>query len=140
MRELDNSNHDYSENIAEAIKKHFDDNDWNYAFDEDNGIFMASINIGDKLNTINLILHVHDDAFTIYFVIPVNAGKKVRSKVTEFITRANYGMRCANFEMDYSDGEIRLKIFTPVHTEELSDYTIGFSIFLGVTIIKRYGI
>ena len=33
-----------------------------------------------------------------------------RQDIAEYLTRANYGMVMGNFEMDYSDGEIRYLI------------------------------
>ena len=44
-----------------------------------------------------------------YVVAPVKAPEEERSAVAEYITRANYGLRIGNLEMDFDDGEIRCK-------------------------------
>ena len=47
--------------------------------------------------------------FLFYVIAPVKAPEEVRAAVAEYITRANYGLRIGNFEMDYTDGEVRYK-------------------------------
>ncbi len=54
-------------------------------------------------------IRVDLEQFVFYVVAPVKAPEEVRPAVAEYITRANYGLRIGNFEMDYSDGEIRCK-------------------------------
>ena len=44
-----------------------------------------------------------------YSVLPLNVPDEKRHAVAEFITRANYAMAIGNFEMDFSDGEVRFK-------------------------------
>jgi hypothetical protein len=45
--------------------------------------------------------------FYIYFPKPVPPGR--RKAITEFITRANFGLVVGNFELDLIDGELRYK-------------------------------
>ena len=54
-------------------------------------------------------IRVELEQFIFYVVAPVKAPEEVRSSVAEYITRANYGLRIGNFEMDFKDGEIRCK-------------------------------
>ncbi len=49
------------------------------------------------------------EQFVFYAVAPVNVPKASRQAVAEFIARANYGLRIGNFELDFSDGEVRYK-------------------------------
>ena len=49
------------------------------------------------------------EQFVFYAVAPVNVPQASRQAVAEFIARANYGLRIGNFEMDFSDGEVRYK-------------------------------
>jgi hypothetical protein len=49
------------------------------------------------------------EQFLFYVIAPVKAPEPQRAVVAEYLTRANYGLRIGNFEMDYSDGEIRYK-------------------------------
>ena len=46
-----------------------------------------------------------------HFIMPVGAGtdKDDQRRVSEFLARANYGLRRLCFEMDLNDGEIYLR-------------------------------
>lgn len=44
-----------------------------------------------------------------YAVAPLQAPPATRNAVAEFVTRANYGLWVGNFEMDWTDGEVRYK-------------------------------
>ena len=46
--------------------------------------------------------------------IAMNATKEkeILAKVAEYITRANYGIVNGNFELDYSTGQVRYKVYT----------------------------
>lgn len=50
------------------------------------------------------------DQVLIFTVFPTNIPENQRTRVAEFITRANYGLIIGNFEMDFSDGELRYKV------------------------------
>ena len=49
------------------------------------------------------------EQFLFYAIAPVKVPEEARMAAAEFITRANYGLRIGNFEIDFSDGEIRYK-------------------------------
>lgn len=44
-----------------------------------------------------------------YSVAPIKVPEAKRMAIADFLTRANYGMVMGNFELDFSDGEIRYK-------------------------------
>jgi hypothetical protein len=43
-----------------------------------------------------------------------------RAAVAEFLTRANYGLRVGNFEMDFDDGEVRYRTSVDLAGEALA--------------------
>lgn len=45
----------------------------------------------------------------IYTICSVNIPLAKRNAISEFITRANHSLILGNFEMDFSDGEVRYK-------------------------------
>lgn len=75
-----------------------------------------------------------------YSVCPVPAPEAKRTAVAEFITRANYGMATGNFEMDFSDGEVRYK--TSLECEDVSpidDFNlIRPMVYRNLTMLDRY--
>lgn len=62
-----------------------------------------------------------------YFIPPIKVEEDdLLLPVAEYVTRANYGMLFGNFEMDFSDGEVRYKKTiawreTPVAMSEILD-------------------
>lgn len=73
-----------------------------------------------------------------YSVAPVQIPEDKRAALAEFITRANYGLILGNFELDYTDGELRYKTSldvegTPLTTELLQPLT-----FANVSTMDRY--
>jgi hypothetical protein len=58
--------------------------------------------------------------------------------VAEFITRANYGLRIGNFELDFRDGEVRYKSSLDFEGETLTPGLVKFAIYPAVQTMDRY--
>ena len=81
---------------------------------------------------------VNLEQFLFYAVAGVRAPEDVRPAIAEFITRANYGLRIGNFEMDYSDGEVRYKTSVDFEENALSPMLIRNTVYPAVTTMDRY--
>ena len=83
---------------------------------------------------------VRDDLeqLLLYAIAPNNVPEDKRRDAAEFITRANYGLRIGNFEMDFSDGEIRYKSSLDFEDEVLSPALIKNAIYPAVQTMDRY--
>ncbi len=73
-----------------------------------------------------------------YVLAPVKAPEDRLDEVAEFLTRANYGLRIGNFEMDYNDGEVRYKSSLDFEGEPLSPRLIRNAIYPAVQTLDRY--
>jgi hypothetical protein len=78
------------------------------------------------------------EQFLFYVMAPVKAPEEARPAVAEYITRANYGMRIGNFEMDFSDGEVRYKSSLDFERVDLSAELIKNTIYPAVETMDRY--
>ncbi len=76
--------------------------------------------------------------FVFYSVLPVKAPAEKRQAIAEFLTRANYGMLIGNFEMDFSDGEIRYKTSIDVEGDELTAPLLKQLLYANVLTMDRY--
>ena len=76
--------------------------------------------------------------FIFYSVCPLAAPPEKLAQVTEFITRANYGMIVGNFELDYSDGEVRYKTSIAFGAEPLSATLIKEAVYNNIAIMDEY--
>jgi len=73
-----------------------------------------------------------------YSVSPVNIPEDRRPAVAEYITRANYGLNVGNFEIDYTDGEVRYKSSIDVENTELTSARIHNVVYASVWMMDRY--
>lgn len=132
----------YSEDIANEIRGFLLDDDWKFDFDDEKGIFRFGVNIDGKMKHVNYFVPVRDDSYTVYAISPVSADsddEEVMRNITEFICRANYGLRNGNFEIDIRDGEIRYKVFVDCDGGILpSRDVIRGSIIIPAMMFERY--
>ncbi len=132
---------DYSPEIVNVIDKYLTDNDWHYSFDDEKGFFIFNLTISSKINELHYVITVAEDCYTVYAVSSIGGDTddpKMMRSLVEFITRANYGMRNGNFEMDMNDGEIRYKSFVDCEDFTPSDEVIANSIYCPSAMFKRY--
>ncbi len=73
-----------------------------------------------------------------YIIAPVKVPEAERVQVAEFITRANYGLRIGNFEMDFGDGEVRYKSSLDFEGDSLTPALIKNAIYPAVHTMDRY--
>lgn len=78
------------------------------------------------------------EQFLFYVMAPIKAPEDTRHTVAEYTARANYGMRIGNFEMDFSDGEIRYKSSLDFEASMLTRELIRSAIYPAVETMDRY--
>ncbi len=78
------------------------------------------------------------EQFLFYVMAPTKAAVEQRLRVAEFITRANYGLRIGNFELDFRDGEVRYKSSLDFEGVELTPALIRNAIYPAVQTMDRY--
>ena len=83
---------------------------------------------------------VEDDVnqrFYFYSVCLLKAQENLMN-IAEFITRANYGLSIGNFELDFSDGEIRFKTSIDITEDGFGLATIERLAYTNVLMMDRY--
>lgn len=102
--------HREKENVYfQRLKSFFNVSDWDVdpAKSENQiGLYFTGFN-----GTWPCIAHIAEDGetFTFYSIYPHPIPEAYLPNITEFITRANFGMMIGNFELDLNDGELRYK-------------------------------
>lgn len=141
MREINGQERSYNENIAAAIKKFFEDDEWHFDFNEVEGVFKCGLAVHGKLGDVQVVVTVGINDFTCYHILRIKASEDVRNEVAEYLTRANYGLKLGNFEMDFRDGEIRYKSYEMIsEAEEAPDEEIiRRCVYVGGAMVSRYG-
>lgn len=78
------------------------------------------------------------EQFLFYVIASVKAPPEQRTAVAEFITRANFGLRIGNFELDYGDGEVRYKSSIDFEGQPLTKRLIKNAVYPAVQTMDRY--
>ncbi len=83
-------------------------------------------------------IRVDLEQFLFYVIAPVKAPEDMRAHVAEYIARANYGLRIGNFELDYTDGEVRYKSSVDFEGERLTPQFIKNAMYPAVHTMDFY--
>ena len=78
------------------------------------------------------------DRFSIHSSAPVRVPEAKRQAVAEYLTRANWGMSIGNFELDFSDGEVRYKTSMDIDGIDLNENLIGMTFAVNNMSMDRY--
>ena len=127
------------EKMIESIKDLFSENEWKYSFHEKDKVFVSGVNMGNVIGNVRMLVFMEETAYTVYMILNSKAEEKNYSAVSEFLHRANYGLKDGNFEIDYSDGEIRYKTFVNFANTSMSKDVVEESMFIGAVMIEKYG-
>jgi hypothetical protein len=95
-------------------------NQWNFIKDEELNLLRLTFG-GDNSSWAYYAQALEEDQqFAFYSVLSNQIPPEKRQVVAEFLTRANYSLIIGNFEMDYTDGEVRYKTSIDVEGDRLS--------------------
>ncbi len=124
--------------IFDIVKRFFTDDEW-YFLQMDNQPILQMTFQG-KNGKWSCYAQVKEDQqiFFFYSVSPVNIPEEKRTAAAEFITRANYGLKIGNFEMDYSDGELRYKTSLDVENDRLTTALVSNLVYANLWTMDRY--
>ncbi len=126
-------------NQAAFIENFLKENEMKFIkVDEKDGVFLCDCTAEN--GSFRCIISCEDE--NEYLCIYVQSGIKIpennRSAVSEFIMRANYGMRIGCFEMDLSDGEFRFRVSLISYETELAETILRRSFFIAIATMDRY--
>ncbi|MBD3166366.1 YbjN domain-containing protein [bacterium] len=124
--------------IMDTVEQYLRDDDWHYEQIEGQDILKFGIKADNS--TYNIYCDIRDDTdqLMLYVVMGQEIPEEKRLAAAEYITRANYGLKIGNFEMDMSDGQIRYKVSLDVEDGTLSHKMIANMIGAGVGTMDRY--
>ena len=121
-----------------TIIEHFRKYEWNFTQDEERPILRMGF-AGDNGEWRCAAGVERDETqFAFYSILPARAAIHVRPAVAELVTRINYGLFTGGFEMDWTDGEIRMKTSVLFYGKELPDKMIHQVVGLNLTTMDEY--
>ena len=126
------------ENVFEAIVNFFQEEDWQ--FQQISGEQTLRLAFQGKNGKWNCYAkaRVQKQQMVFYSICPIIVLENKRSEVAEFMTRANYGLIIGNFELDFTDGEIRFKTSIDVEGDNLTSALIKHLVYANITMMDEY--
>lgn len=113
---------------------------WKYRIIGDGqNIVELHMNLKSKLNSCHVLVVAEEKCIQAFAVCPLQAQKDTFANVSEYITRANYGLKMGNFELDYRDGEIRYRSFLSCREGIPSLKDIEYCVDVTFLMMNRYG-
>lgn len=123
------------------VIRYLNHEEWHYELHEDKNYVMMHMKLQSVENCACILSPVDTSTLLCYTVFPIKVPEERRVAVAEFLTRANYGLYHGNFEMDFSDGEVRYKTTGMAPQDESIDPDItGRMIRLAVMMLDRYAL
>jgi hypothetical protein len=124
--------------MFDTVKRFFFNDEWYYVELESRPVLRLNHWGSNGRFTCQAEINESQNIFYFYSYFPVNVPSEKQAIVAELITRANYGMRVGNFEMDYEDGEVRFKTSIDVENNELTYALVSNHVYANVWTMDRY--
>ena len=124
--------------IIEGIEQFLKQDNWPYSIVTGKPVYKTGFEGKNGQYTCFAQEREEQQQFVFYTVFPVHVPENKLQAVSEFITRANYGMIIGNFELDFADGEIRYKTSVDVEDIEFSEALIRHLIYANVLTMDKY--
>lgn len=126
----------------ETIKQFFSDDEWFFVEVEDEGVPSLQLRMNhwgeNGRFACQAEYNEEQGIFYFYSYFPINIPEEKRTKMSEFLTRANYGIRIGNFEMDFEDGEVRFRTSIDFDNHALNNTLVSNHVYPNVWMMDRY--
>lgn len=124
--------------LFETVVKFFNDDDWPIQLVEGDTALSTGFRGESGQWTCYARVREQHEQFVFYSVSPIAVPESARASVGEFLNRANYGMIIGNFEIDYSDGEVRYKTSVDVEGDTLTGALCRQLVLANIMMMDRY--
>ena len=126
--------------ILRWIQESLDELELSYDFGQSGDWIKTQIPLDGKLNSMTVHIHCAENRYMVNAFISLDADADCRTQVSEYLMRANYGLVHGNFEMDFSDGEIRFRLTVDCEDRTgLSETVVMRSLFIPKMMYEKYG-
>lgn len=124
--------------VFDVLVRFFREDDWKFRQVEGETILLMGFQ-GEN-GRWQLIARARDpeQQVIVFSVLEKRVPEERRSAMAEFVARANYGMIIGNFELDFSDGEVRYKTSIDVESGELTTGMVKRLVYANVLMMDKY--
>ncbi len=127
-----------SRGVFDTVLQFFREDDWKFRQIE--GRPILQMGFAGQNGSWMCYAQAQDDRqrFIFYSVMESKVPPDKRQAVAEYLTRANYGLILGNFEMDFSDGEVRYKTSIDIEGGQLASQMIRTMVYTNVLMMDKY--
>lgn len=124
--------------VFDTVIQFFREDDWN--FHQIDGKPILKMGFSGEDDDWRCYAQARNDKqqFIFYSVMGSRVPADKRQAVAEYLTRANYGLVVGNFEMDFSDGEVRYKTSIDVEGGRLTQQMVRALVYVNVLMMNKY--
>lgn len=124
--------------LFDVVKNFVEEDDWPHQQIEDRPILRTGFSSDAGQWACYAHVREEQEQFVFYSVFPFAIPAEKRPAITEYITRANYGLLLGNFEMDLDDGDLRYKTSIDVEGAELTPALVRSLMYANVMTMSSY--
>ena len=102
---------------------------------------VINLPIDSENGKLNMFIHSHEDARRIFVYTRPQDMRIPLSRIgalSDFLSRANYGLPLGNFEIDMNDGEINFKNSLDISDGQLTSKMVQTLIVFSLECVNRY--
>ncbi|HYY11454.1 MAG TPA: YbjN domain-containing protein [Kineosporiaceae bacterium] len=123
--------------LLDVVVAYLDQEEFEYHVESDERVELSFTTSNGVLNTWFSI--DEEDEIVLYVTrCPVFVPEERRVAAMEFLTRATFGLRIGNFELDLEDGEVRYKTSLDVEGDRLSPALLQRIVRPNLATMNRY--
>ncbi|NES86249.1 MAG: YbjN domain-containing protein [Moorea sp. SIO2B7] len=126
------------ENIFEAIIDFFKAEEWQFQIIQEQQTLRLIFKGNNGQWDCYARAREKQQQFVFYSICPIKILDSKIQAIAEFIARANYGMIIGNFELNFTNGEIRYKTSIDVQGDLISSALIKQVVYANVTMMDEY--
>jgi len=124
--------------LLSELKRVFDENDWPYSQVDGAPVLVSELSGPEGRWDFYAQAVEEKDLVLLYSIAPERVPEERRLDVSEFLTKANYGLADGNFELDFDDGEVRYKTVLHVQGEALDALLVRRLVRSNGTALETY--
>lgn len=109
---------------------------WDFQPSAADGLYFTGFMLGTVRIPCVAKIWPETNRFVFYVLLPYRVPVQQRLVAAEFLTQVNYGLQIGNFEMDFTDGEVRYKSSVGFSGDDLSPALIQQAVYPAVKTVE----
>jgi hypothetical protein len=125
--------------VSEVVRDYFNEEEWEFVkLDEEEEVFQVKYEGANGLWSCYAYANDEASELMFYSICPMAAPPEKLLLIAEFLSRANFGLKIGNFELDFEDGEIRYKTSIDVENDRLSVALVRNLVYCNLQTMDKY--